>query len=77
MGMNDFRGARIGSCCKDCTDRYPACHDSCERYKEALKEWTEYKRKVKEALNPSEADKYKFQSVEAMRKRRKWHDRKS
>ena len=19
-------------CCLDCTDRYPACHDSCEKY---------------------------------------------
>ena len=21
------------TCCKDCKDRHPACHDSCERYK--------------------------------------------
>ena len=73
--MNNFRGARIGGCCKDCTDRYPACHDSCESYREALEEWTEYKQKVKDALSPSEADKYKFQSIETMRKRRSWHGR--
>ena len=73
--MSELRGARIGGCCKDCADRYPACHDSCETYQDALREWKEYKNKVKDALSPSEADKYKFQSVKAMRKRRKWHDR--
>lgn len=25
-------------CCKDCSERYPACHDSCKRY---IKEKTE------------------------------------
>lgn len=20
------------TCCKDCTERFPACHDTCERY---------------------------------------------
>ena len=25
--------------CKDCKDRYPACHDKCEKYKESLKEY--------------------------------------
>ena len=23
--------------CKDCPDRYPACHDKCEKYKERKK----------------------------------------
>ena len=43
------REKRIGSCCKDCKERYPACHDTCDKYKEALDEWTAYKRMVKAA----------------------------
>ena len=26
------------TCCKDCTDRRPSCHDSCEKYKRQLEE---------------------------------------
>ena len=73
----NFKGSRIGACCRDCQDRYPACHDKCEKYKEAYTEWIAYKEKIKEARKPSEADKYKFQSIDRMRKRRKWHDGKS
>ena len=29
--------------CKDCEDRYPACHDSCEKYKEAKERLQEQK----------------------------------
>lgn len=39
--------------CKDCQDRYPACHDKCERYISFRKELDKYKeeeRKEKEAL---------------------------
>lgn len=26
-------------CCKDCTRRYAACHDTCERYKQEHREY--------------------------------------
>lgn len=75
MGTDSFYGSTIGGCCRDCQDRYPACHDYCERYQDARSEWIDHKRKVKEALRPDEYDQRKFQSIEEMRKRRKWHDR--
>lgn len=33
--------------CKDCKDRYPACHDHCEKYQNALAEWKEKKQSIK------------------------------
>ena len=67
--------ARIDSCCKNCTDRHLGCHDHCEAYQDALTKWKAFKDMVYQAKNPTEHDKYKFASIEAMRKRRKWHDR--
>ena len=32
------------TCCKDCTDRNPGCHDKCERYK-AQKD-ADYQKKI-------------------------------
>lgn len=29
--------------CKDCPDRYPACHDQCEKFKEAKEAYQAYK----------------------------------
>lgn len=28
-------GGEVGFHCKECTDRYPGCHDKCEKYLEA------------------------------------------
>lgn len=30
--------------CKDCTDRYPGCHDKCEKYRESLKKYHKFDR---------------------------------
>ena len=30
--MTDLLCSNIYSPCKNCPDRYPACHDSCEKY---------------------------------------------
>ena len=35
--------------CKDCPDRYIACHDHCEKYQKALAEWKEKKAAIKHA----------------------------
>lgn len=32
--------------CKDCTERYPGCHDKCESYKKAREEQREIKWKL-------------------------------
>lgn len=77
MGTSDFRGNRIGGCCKECTERYEACHDSCDKYQAALKEWKEYKDKVYEAKKLSEYDQYRLKSIDNMRRRRSRYDRRS
>lgn len=32
------------NCCRDCPNRYPACHDTCETYQEQKAEYLENKR---------------------------------
>ena len=76
MGIDDFRGKRIGGCCKECTERYEACHDSCEKYQNARREWEEYKDMVKRGKKPTEYDEYMFVSIREMKKRRR-NDRRS
>ena len=68
-------GRRILNTCKDCPDRHEACHDHCEKYLDARAEWIEYKDKIYQAKEPTEHDKYKFQSIKRYRKWREWHDR--
>lgn len=41
------REKRIGTCCRDCGERHPACHDHCEKYRAALDEWNNYKSMIK------------------------------
>ena len=44
----------IGTC-KDCPDRYPACHDTCPKYQESLKEHLEIRtRRRKENMGNAE-----------------------
>ena len=41
----------VGSCCRNCTERFPACHDVCATYLEAKAErdeWLDTVRKNKE-----------------------------
>lgn len=73
MGTTNFGRATIGGCCKDCNERHEACHDHCEKYKAALSEWREYKETITQNKKATEHDLYRFQSIETMRKRRKWH----
>ena len=50
--------------CRECKERYPACHDYCERYLNAKKELEETKAKMRE-----------FQDIEntiAEHKKRLW-----
>ncbi len=66
---------RIDQTCIDCKERYEACHDHCEKYQEAVKKWKAYKDMVYRGKNPTEHDMYKFESIRAMKKRRKNRDR--
>ena len=36
--------------CKDCPDRYPACHDRCDKYQEAKRKVQEEKEKLLTAM---------------------------
>lgn len=33
--------------CRECTERHPACHDTCERYIKRKAEYEEYKSNIK------------------------------
>ena len=37
--------------CKDCTDRYPGCHDHCEKYKEDQAEYDKIKAAMKDEMD--------------------------
>lgn len=45
--MNNFRK----SPCYKCTERKPACCDTCDKYKE----WVKYRKEVKEYLKPKKS----------------------
>jgi hypothetical protein len=56
MGIDSLKrwndlGGKVGRYCRDCKDRYPACHDTCEKYLEAKKEHEEYVQTVLENRN--------------------------
>lgn len=59
---------RIGSDCRDCTERYPGCHDHCENYIEARKKWDEQKQQIKHTKGlADELYKYKIESIKKQR----------
>ena len=62
----------IISKCKDCTDRYPACHDSCEYYKDYKTKLEDFKEK-KDKIKKKNAELYtqKRDSIERERRKRK------
>lgn len=44
-----FNRARIMETCRNCQERYPACHDYCKRYKDAKAEYQEQTSIIKQA----------------------------
>lgn len=57
--------------CKDCTDRYPGCHDKCVVYREYKKALEEEKRKISEIKNRHEEHQsFRAERVRKMRRRR-------
>lgn len=57
----------IGGVCKDCNERYPACHDYCERYFEAQEKW----RALNEKIRAIKHDEYEMHKCEVIRKQRR------
>lgn len=59
----------LSDCCRQCTERYPACHDHCEKYLDARKEWETHKRRSREMYD--EYDEYKAEAISKMKRRRR------
>lgn len=63
-----FTNSTLNGCCRDCKDRYLACHDHCEIYQDALAEWLEQKRRIKaEKRKESEMREYNILQVKRMK----------
>lgn len=60
---------RLGECCRDCTERFEACHDVCTTYLKAHAEWEEHKAMIREAKKNSKLwDDYYFKMMEKTKK---------
>ena len=53
----------IAGCCRNCENRYPACHDHCEKYINARQKWDEERQHIRE----SKADIYDVYKIEKRR----------
>lgn len=69
--MSEFKGRiyRSINCCKDCPDRYPACHDHCTTYQSELAEWKEKKASIRNAKKTHRLyDSFKIEAMERIKK---------
>ena len=59
----------IGGCCKDCKERFPACHDVCATYLKAKAEWNELQEQIREKKKHIKiADSFHYEQVWKIRK---------
>lgn len=59
-------------CCKDCTRRYAACHDTCERYRQEQREYQEEKEALyKEAHKGDQYDEFRAEQMRKAYKHRR------
>ena len=66
-----INGKQIGACCRDCKDKFPACHDVCEKFQKAQSEWEEKKKQIEDAKKEHKVyDDYHYQSIGKCRKAR-------
>ena len=66
--MGSWKEAPIGSCCYECKERFPACHDVCATYLEAKANWEEQKKKIKQAQTQEwNIDHYHYRRVQQQR----------
>jgi hypothetical protein len=49
MEYHGTKYKRSVTCCKDCPDRYPGCHDHCETFIKESQEWRDRKDFIKKA----------------------------
>lgn len=58
------------SCCKDCQERYPACHDYCERYQSIKrKNLEEHNKIMSKKIQEKRADAVKIAGYKRMAKK--------
>lgn len=63
MSYRNF--STIDSCCHECEERHPACHDHCEKYIEAKKKWDEKNIAIRESKKDERLYKdYKYNRIE-------------
>ena len=61
----------VGACCRDCTEKFTACHDVCEKFQKAQAEWNEKKKQIDEAKKASKVyDEYHYHTIRKCRKAR-------
>ena len=64
----------IGSCCLNCPDRYPACHDKCDKYKAAKEVWEQKKSSIKRLRDKDkDYDGFKVVNVQRTKKHLRAH----
>lgn len=67
--MGTYKESTIGGCCKDCKERFPACHDVCATYLQAKAEWEEHKAIIQEAKDENRRwNNYHYDRVARMKK---------
>lgn len=76
MGFENL--AKKVTCCYECQNRYPACHDSCEKYQTERAEYLEKKDAInKERLKQKGFDTWKIQMVKQTKARGRIHSNNS
>lgn len=59
-------------CCKDCTRRHPACHDTCERYRAEREEYLKEKEvRYRESHKNDQCDDFRAEQIRKAQKHRR------
>ena len=75
--MTNLRNSAIRGCCKDCEDRFPACHDVCATYLKAKAEYEKQKEIINEARQKQrDYNKFHIERVIKTKRIKEWHERK-
>lgn len=68
-GFNRSSTCKIGTHCRNCTERYLGCHDHCEKYKGQVRERDERRDKIAKAKAVDRNyDSFKSERVNATKK---------
>lgn len=74
MGIRD---GVVTTCCLNCKERFPACHDVCTTYLKAKAEYEQEKERIREEKRKSRLfDDYHLERLSVARKIRSGKDRK-